>query len=70
MNRERFVQIVLAGKGHPADIAAQDMIRQRFEFLRRPEARSRVVFLYDYDFLMAEHLVQGVDAWVNTPRRL
>ena len=45
------------------------MIRQWFEFARRPEVRSRVVFLSDYDVLMAEHLVQGVDVWVNTPRR-
>ena len=45
------------------------MIRQWFEFARRPEVRSRVVFLSDYDVIMAEHLVQGVDVWVNTPRR-
>ena len=45
------------------------MIRQWVEFAQRPEARSRVVFLADYDMLMAEHLVQGVDVWVNTPRR-
>ena len=45
------------------------MIRQWIEFARRPELRSRVVFLSDYDVLMAEHLVQGVDVWVNTPRR-
>jgi starch phosphorylase len=68
-NRECPVQLVLAGKAHPADTAGQDMIRQWFEFLRRPEVRSRVVFLSDYDVLMAEHLVQGVDLWVNTPRR-
>jgi len=68
-NRERPVQIVLAGKAHPQDAEGQDMIRQWFEFARRPEARSRVVFLSDYNMLMAEHLVQGVDVWVNTPRR-
>lgn len=45
------------------------MIREWTEFARRPEARARVVFLADYDVLMAEHLVQGVDVWVNTPRR-
>ena len=45
------------------------MIRQWIEFSRRPEVRSRVVFLSDYDVLMAEQLVQGVDVWVNTPRR-
>jgi starch phosphorylase len=68
-NRERPVQLVLAGKAHPQDTAGQEMIRQWFEFARRPEVRSRVVFLSDYDVLMAEHLVQGVDVWVNTPRR-
>ena len=69
MNRERPVQLVLAGKAHPQDAEGQEMIRQWFEFARRPEVRSRVVFLADYDVLMAEHLVQGVDVWVNTPRR-
>ena len=68
-NRERPVQLVLAGKAHPQDAAGQDMIRQWVEFARRPEGRSRVVFLADYDVLMAENLVQGVDVWVNTPRR-
>ncbi|MGO9127524.1 MAG: alpha-glucan family phosphorylase [Terriglobales bacterium] len=69
MNRERPVQLVLAGKAHPQDAEGQEMIRQWVEFSRRPEVRSRVVFLSDYDVLMAEHLVQGVDVWVNTPRR-
>jgi starch phosphorylase len=45
------------------------MIRQWIDFAHRPQLRSRVVFLSDYDALMAEHLVQGVDVWVNTPRR-
>jgi starch phosphorylase len=66
---DRPVQLVLAGKAHPQDGAGQDMIRQWIEFADRPEIRSRVVFLSDYDALMAEHLVQGVDVWVNTPRR-
>jgi len=69
MNREHPVQLVLAGKAHPQDAEGQEMIRQWFEFARRLEVRSRVVFLSDYDVLMAEHLVQGVDVWVNTPRR-
>ncbi len=68
-NREHPLQLVLAGKAHPQDAEGQNMIRQWVEFSRRPEARSRVVFLSDYDALMAEHLVQGVDVWVNTPRR-
>jgi starch phosphorylase len=69
LNPERPVQLVLAGKAHPQDVEGQEMIRQWFEFVRQPEVRSRVVFLSDYDVLMAEHLVQGVDVWVNTPRR-
>lgn len=68
-NRERPVQLVLAGKAHPQDGAGQWMVRQWVEFSRRPEVRSHVVFLSDYDLLMAEQLVQGVDVWVNTPRR-
>lgn len=69
MNQDRPVQLVLAGKAHPQDLAGQEMIRQWIEFSRRPEVRPRVIFLSDYDALMAEHLVQGVDLWVNTPRR-
>jgi starch phosphorylase len=69
VNRDRPVQLVLAGKAHPQDGGGQEMIRQWVEFARLPEAQSRVVFLSDYDVLMAEHLVQGVDVWVNTPRR-
>jgi starch phosphorylase len=68
-NAEHPVQLVLAGKAHPQDTAGQDMIRQWVEFSRRSEVRSRVIFLSDYDVLMAEQLVQGVDLWVNTPRR-
>jgi starch phosphorylase len=51
-NSERPVQLVLAGKAHPQDLEGQDMIRQWVEFAQRPEARSRVVFLSDYDMLM------------------
>jgi glycogen phosphorylase len=69
LNRDRPVQLVLAGKAHPQDLAGQAMIRQWIEFSRRAEVRTRVIFLSDYDVLMAEHLVQGVDLWVNTPRR-
>lgn len=69
LHAERPVQLVLAGKAHPQDAEGQEMIRRWFEFAQRPEVRSRVVFLSDYDLLMAEHLVQGADVWVNTPRR-
>ncbi len=68
-NRDRPVQLVLAGKAHPQDIAGQDLIQQWIEFAHQPAVRSRLVFLGDYDVLMAQHLVQGVDVWINTPRR-
>ena len=68
-NRDRPVQLVIAGKAHPQDLEGQHMIRQWIEFARSPEVRQRVIFLSDYDVLMAENLVRGVDVWVNTPRR-
>ena len=68
-NRERPVHLVMAGKAHPADEPGQDLIREWIRFIRRPEVQGRVIFLPDYDLLTAEHLVQGVDLWINTPRR-
>jgi starch phosphorylase len=68
-NHERPVQLVVAGKAHPADQAGQALIQEWVRFARRPEARPHVVFLADYDMLLTEHLVQGVDVWLNTPRR-
>jgi glycogen phosphorylase len=65
----RPAQLILAGKAHPADEAGRALIRQWLEFIRRPEARGHVIFLSDYDALLSEHLVQGVDVWINTPRR-
>ncbi|HZZ57359.1 MAG TPA: alpha-glucan family phosphorylase [Opitutaceae bacterium] len=66
---ERPVQLVIAGKAHPADEPGQEMIREWIRFIRGTEARARVVFLADYDMLLTEQLVQGVDVWLNTPRR-
>jgi starch phosphorylase len=68
-NPERPVQLILAGKAHPADRAGQALIREWTQFIRRSDAHPPVVFLADYDMLMAERLVQGVDVWINTPRR-
>ena len=68
-DRNRPVQLVIAGKAHPADEAGQALIRAWIQFIRRPEVCGRVVFFADYDLLLAERLVQGVDLWVNTPRR-
>ena len=68
-DRTRPVQLVIAGKAHPADQVGQEMIKAWIEFMRRPEVRGRVIFLADYDLLLAEQLVQGADLWINTPRR-
>ena len=70
LTNEKFpVQLVLAGKAHPADQAGKDMIREWIEFLRRHDIRQHAVFLVDYDMLLAERIVEGVDVWINTPRR-
>ncbi len=66
---QRPVQLIIAGKAHPADLAGQALIREWIQFIRRPEARHHVIFLSDYDMHLTEHLVQGVDVWLNTPRR-
>ncbi len=68
-NTDRPVQLVIAGKAHPADQAGQALIHDWIEFIRRPASRPHVIFLSDYDMLLTEHLVQGVDVWINTPRR-
>jgi starch phosphorylase len=68
-NPERPVQLVLAGKAHPEDQAGQALIREWTHFIRRPDTRPHVIFLSDYDMLLTEQLVQGVDVWINTPRR-
>ena len=65
----RPVQLIIAGKAHPADQAGQALIEQWTHFIRRTEARKHVVFLSDYDMLLTGQLVQGVDVWINTPRR-
>jgi starch phosphorylase len=66
---KRPVQLIIAGKAHPLDLPGQALIGQWHTFLQRPEVRGRVVFLSDYDMLLAQELVQGVDLWINTPRR-
>ena len=63
------MQLIIAGKAHPADRAGQALIHEWINFIRQPETRPHVVFLSDYDMLLTEHLVQGVDVWINTPRR-
>jgi starch phosphorylase len=68
-NPQRPVQLIIAGKAHPADWAGQALIQEWIHFIRRPDVRPHVIFLSDYDMLLTEHLVQGVDIWLNTPRR-
>jgi len=68
-NPQRPVQLILAGKAHPADAAGQALIQQWVHFIRQPEVRPHAVFLSDYDMQLTERLVQGVDVWLNTPRR-
>ena len=68
-NQKHPVQLVLAGKAHPADQAGKDMIREWIHFVRRHDIRQHAVFLVDYDMLLAERIVEGVDVWINTPRR-
>jgi glycogen phosphorylase len=68
-NPERPVQLMLAGKAHPADHAGQALIQQWIQFIRQTPARPHAIFLSDYDMQLTEQLVQGVDVWINTPRR-
>jgi starch phosphorylase len=68
-DRDRPVQIIFAGKAHPADQDGKDFIRQIVHFARQPEFRQRIVFLEDYDIKVGRYLYQGVVVWLNTPRR-
>ncbi len=68
-NPQRPVQLILAGKAHPADAAGQALIQQWVHFIRLPEVRPHAIFISDYDMQLTERLVQGVDVWLNTPRR-
>jgi len=68
-DKNRPVQLIIAGKAHPADQKGQALIQEWTHFIKRPEVGNRVVFLSDYDMLLTGRLVQGVDVWINTPRR-
>jgi glycogen phosphorylase len=63
------VQIVFAGKAHPADEPGKQLIQQVYRQVKRAETGGRLVFVEDYDMNLARYLVQGVDVWMNTPRR-
>jgi starch phosphorylase len=69
LSGDRPVQLVFAGKSHPADNAGKELIRQVSAFAADPEVRHRIVFVDDYDISVARALVQGADVWLNNPRR-
>jgi starch phosphorylase len=66
---DRPVQFIFAGKAHPHDTAGKEFIREIVHFARSMGCRHRIVFLEDYDMVIARYLVQGVDVWMNNPRR-
>ncbi|HXR12109.1 MAG TPA: alpha-glucan family phosphorylase, partial [Gaiellaceae bacterium] len=68
-DQRRPVQILLAGKAHPADEGGKDVIQQVVEYARSAGGTGHVVFLEDYEMTLARRLVQGCDVWLNTPRR-
>ncbi len=68
-NSERPVQLIIAGKAHPQDQEGKALISAWSDFIRQNNMHSHVIFLADYDMSLAERLVQGVDLWINTPRR-
>jgi starch phosphorylase len=68
-NADRPVQIIIAGKAHPEDRGGQALIHEWIEFIRQANVRPPIIFLSDYDMFLTQHLVQGVDVWINTPRR-
>jgi glycogen phosphorylase len=67
-NPDRPVQIIFAGKAHPADTPGKEVLQSVYQFTRDPEFEGRVAFLEDYDMHLAHLLVQGVDMWMNLPR--
>jgi starch phosphorylase len=68
-NPERPVVFLFAGKAHPADGAGQGLIKMIYEISQRDEFQGKIIFVEDYDFLLARRLVSGVDIWMNTPTR-
>jgi starch phosphorylase len=62
------VQIIFAGKAHPEDAPAKELIRSLIHTTRRPDLRQHIVFIEDYDMAIARYMVQGADVWLNTPR--
>ena len=69
LDPKRPVQLIFAGKAHPADDLGKEMIRQMVQFARGPVVRHRIAFIEDYDIAVARTLLQGCDVWLNNPRR-
>jgi starch phosphorylase len=69
LDAKRPMQMVFAGKAHPADDLGKEMIRQIVQFSRDPRVRHRIAFVEDYDMAVARTLLQGCDVWLNNPRR-
>lgn len=69
LSSERPIQVVIAGKAHPRDDGGKDLIRHLVHFSADPEVRGRFIFVEDYDMEVGRILTQGVDVWLNNPRR-
>jgi starch phosphorylase len=69
LSAEQPVQLIIAGKAHPADNLGKELIKQLIHFVRDERFRYKIVFLEDYDINVGRYMVQGVDVWLNTPRR-
>ena len=68
-NEDRPVQIIFAGKAHPQDTGGKELVQEVIRIARREEFRQHILFIEDYDMCVARYMVQGVDLWLNTPRR-
>ena len=68
-DKERPVQIIYSGKAHPMDQPAKELIKQIIQLAKEEEFRRRIVFIEDYDMCVARYMIQGVDLWLNNPRR-
>ena len=68
-NSQRPVQIIFAGKPHPADIQGQDLVKEIYEYSKMPQFKNKVVILENYNMYVSRYLVSGVDVWLNNPRR-
>jgi glycogen phosphorylase len=68
-NPDRPIQVIFSGKAHPADEEGKRIIQRLMEWCKHPAIRDRVAFVEDYDIFTAQKLIQGVDVWLNNPRR-